>query len=116
MHRRTFLMATAALLALPSSSFAAAIPAKLYKDPNCGCCSGYGKHLSAAGFAVEVIETPDFAEIGRKAGVPEELEGCQGADGVRYGVTERPTTRDAQRLVIPTVESPPSVTVRVRLA
>jgi hypothetical protein len=76
MHRRTFLMATAALLALPSSSFAAAIPAKLYKDPNCGCCSGYGKHLSAAGFAVEVIETPDFAEIGRKAGVPEELEGC----------------------------------------
>jgi hypothetical protein len=76
MHRRSFLLGTAALLALPSPSFAEAIPAKLYKDPSCGCCSGYGKHLSAAGFAVEVIETADFAEIGRKAGVPEDLEGC----------------------------------------
>jgi hypothetical protein len=76
MDRRIFLMASTALLVLPSPSLAEDIPAKLYKDPNCGCCSGYGKHLSAAGFAVEVIETAEFAEIGRKAGVPEDLEGC----------------------------------------
>jgi hypothetical protein len=71
-----FLLAGAASLSLPDRSFAEPISAKLYKDPNCGCCSGYAAYLGGNGFKVEVVATSDFAEIGRKAGVPQSMEGC----------------------------------------
>ena len=32
--------------------------------------------LRENGFAVEVVAAPDFAEVGRKAGVPADREGC----------------------------------------
>jgi hypothetical protein len=67
---------TAALAMLPAMSSAAPTAARLYKDPNCGCCGAYANYLRGNGFAVEVVETAEFAEIGRKAGVPEDLEGC----------------------------------------
>jgi hypothetical protein len=61
---------------MPIASRAEPIPAKLYKDPNCNCCAAYAEYLRGNGFAVEVVATSDFAEIGRKAGVPEDIEGC----------------------------------------
>lgn len=77
MQRRAFLIGGVALLTLRMPAFAeAAVKARLYKDPACGCCGAYGDHLRDNGFTVEVVETTDFAEIGRKAGVPETLEGC----------------------------------------
>jgi hypothetical protein len=77
MQRRAFLMGSVALLALRAPASAqGAIKATLYKDPACGCCGAYGDYLRSNGFTVEVVETTEFAEIGRKAGVPESLEGC----------------------------------------
>jgi hypothetical protein len=77
MQRRTFLMGAAALLSLRVPAFAAGpITATLYKDPSCGCCSVYADYLQAHGFVIEIVETPEFAEIGRKAGLPQDLEGC----------------------------------------
>src|SRR5262245_34643238 len=32
----------------------------VHKDPSCGCCSGWVKHLQQAGFAVATIETADL--------------------------------------------------------
>lgn len=76
MLRRSFLMSSAALLAFPAYSSGKGIAAKLYKDPNCGCCGAYGNYLRAHGFDLAVEETADFAELGRAAGVPEDVEGC----------------------------------------
>ncbi|WP_119390689.1 DUF411 domain-containing protein [Taklimakanibacter lacteus] len=50
--------------------------ATLYKNPQCSCCEGYANYLRANGFKVEVKPTNDLTEISRKAGVPEDFQGC----------------------------------------
>jgi len=69
----------AALLALPLPAFAGSTHVTLYKNPECGCCEGYAAYLRDNGFDVEVKSTTDLAEISRKAGVPEQMEGCHTA-------------------------------------
>lgn len=53
-------------------------PAKItvYKDPQCGCCSGYVDYLRRSGFEVTAVDTHDLPLIKREHGVPEALEGC----------------------------------------
>jgi hypothetical protein len=70
------LTALAALLMLSSTSFAETIKATLYKNPQCSCCEGYAAYLRKNGFEVDVKPTNGLAEISRKAGVPDNLEGC----------------------------------------
>jgi hypothetical protein len=65
-----------ALLRPRTPQAAAPIKAVLYKNPQCTCCEAYAQYLEQNGFQVEVEPTNDLAEISRKAGVPEELEGC----------------------------------------
>lgn len=76
----TLLMATAApfpALLTPRQAHAAGpIPVTLYKNPSCTCCEGYAQYLDQNGFKVDVKPTNDLAEISRKAGIPEALEGC----------------------------------------
>jgi len=77
MQRRTFLLGSACLLFLPVSAAAQTVSrATLYKNPQCSCCEGYADYLRQNGFQVDVKPTNDLAEISRKAGVPEEMEGC----------------------------------------
>jgi hypothetical protein len=76
MLRRTFLLSSAVALAFPAQSARKGTSAKLYKDPNCGCCGAYANYLRENGFDLTVEETADFAELGRAAGVPEDVEGC----------------------------------------
>ena len=52
------------------------IPVILYKNPSCTCCEAYAQYLDENGFQVDVRPTNDLAEISRKAGIPENLEGC----------------------------------------
>lgn len=82
MTRREFTMLMAAItpaVALfgPNRVYAAApIPVTLYKNPSCTCCESYAQYLDQNGFKVDLRPTNDLAEISRKAGIPEELEGC----------------------------------------
>jgi hypothetical protein len=64
------------LLTLKRARAAAPIPVTLYKNPSCTCCEGYAQYLEQNGFTVDVRPTNDLAEISRKAGIPEALEGC----------------------------------------
>jgi hypothetical protein len=73
------LATVAALLALPLPAFAGSTHVTLYKNPQCSCCEGYAAYLRDNGFDVEVKPTTDLAEISRKAGVPEPMEGCHTA-------------------------------------
>lgn len=52
------------------------IPVTLYKNPECSCCESYAQYLDRNGFKVDVKATNDLAEISRKAGIPEDLQGC----------------------------------------
>ncbi len=77
MQRRTFLLAGTAALFLPLPATADSPGrAMLYKNPQCSCCEGYAAYLRENGFGVDVKATNDLAEISRKAGVPEDMEGC----------------------------------------
>jgi len=70
--------ANAAAATLASNS-GVLIPIKVYKDPNCGCCKEWVKHLEANGFKVETMDMPDLSLLKQKYGVKQELQACHTA-------------------------------------
>jgi hypothetical protein len=67
----------ASMLTAPRQARAAEpIPVTLYKNPQCIRCEAYAQYLDQNGFKVDVKATNDLAEISRKAGIPEDLQGC----------------------------------------
>ena len=52
---------------------------KVWKDPSCGCCSGWVEHLRRSGLTVAVIDTADLAAVKAALGVPGELASCHTA-------------------------------------
>lgn len=75
MTRLKFLFA-AAILGFAHLAFAAGVPARLYKNPDCYCCELYAKYLQSHGYEVEVIATHDLPMIKKEHKVPRALEGC----------------------------------------
>jgi len=63
-----------AFFVLPQYPAGAKTPAILvHKDPDCSCCSGWVRHLQAAGFAVTVDRTKDLRSARERLGVPADL-------------------------------------------
>lgn len=52
----------------------------VHKDPDCGCCKGWVRHLRAAGFEVTVEETADLPSVRASLGVPSDLSACHTAE------------------------------------
>ena len=75
MTRRDFATLMAMAITVPARA-TTLIPVTLYKNPSCTCCEAYAQYLDQNGFQVDVKPTNDLAGISRKAGIPEELEGC----------------------------------------
>jgi hypothetical protein len=67
---------TAPTIVWTSKALAAAPPGQLFKNPQCSCCETYATYLRRHGLTVTVVATNDLAEIDRKAGMSEDLEGC----------------------------------------
>lgn len=96
--RRSLLLA---LGALPFASLAQA-PAKVlvevWKDPNCGCCKDWVKHMADNGFAVKVNETGNNA-IRAKLGIPQPLGSCHTALVGGYAIEGHVPAADVRRLL-----------------
>jgi hypothetical protein len=73
------LAAGAAVCATTGSQAAEEQIVTVYKDPTCGCCSGWVSHLQQAGFTVKTIETADLEPIKMRLGVPNDLAACHTA-------------------------------------
>lgn len=87
--RRTTLVLLAAAGAVGSAGLLRAqerSAIKVYKEPSCGCCGIWAKHLTAAGFAVSVNEVADVDSIKVKFGIPHELWTCHTADVAGYAI------------------------------
>ena len=56
----------------------------VYKDPNCGCCSGWVAHLELNGFRVQVFETAELNRVKTRLGVPFDLAACHTAEVEKY--------------------------------
>jgi hypothetical protein len=76
--------AVAALLAAPAVSQALAIT--VHKDPNCGCCTGWARHLRSAGFQVTIIESQDVEAVKARLKVPGDLASCHTAEISGYAI------------------------------
>lgn len=99
--RRLFMLATAATLAgavLPAR--AQAMPKVLvYKNPACGCCGEWVKHMRANGFRVETHDVPDVTPIRRGNGVPDALASCHTALVGPYAIEGHVPAVDVWRLL-----------------
>jgi hypothetical protein len=80
--------ATAGGATAPGATAASAAAAKaasaargivIYKDPNCGCCKEWVKHVRGAGFIPTVHDTADMQPVKASMGVPSDLESCHTA-------------------------------------
>src|SRR3977135_1211190 len=83
--RRSALGIIGLALVIPSVSAFAQTPAILvHKDPDCGCCAGWVRHLEDAAFAVTVEEPTDLRAVKKRLGVPADLAACHTAEVYGY--------------------------------
>lgn len=67
----------ASLLLVTGAAHAAdTLTVDVYRDPNCGCCKAWVKHLSEHGFQVNEHVTADMPAVKQRLGVPAELASC----------------------------------------
>ncbi|MEH6632948.1 MAG: DUF411 domain-containing protein [Halopseudomonas aestusnigri] len=50
--------------------------ATLYKNPQCGCCTGYADYLRESGYEVNVIPTENLSLIKQSHGITDDMEAC----------------------------------------
>jgi hypothetical protein len=100
MRRRTLLLGGLAVLtgaALPA--FAAPRPTiDVYKDPSCGCCGEWVKHVEANGFAVIVRDVGNGAARAR-LGIPARLGSCHTGEIAGYAIEGHVPAREIKRLL-----------------
>lgn len=99
MKRRIVIRAIAALPVLPALSARAATSIHVYKIASCDCCTGWVKHLSNAGFAVQVTTTDDTAAIRKKVGIPDEFGACHTATVEGYAIEGHVPAPEIRRLL-----------------
>lgn len=99
MHRRTLLIAVPALAAAALHAHAATPPlVEIWKDPNCGCCGDWVKHLQRNGFATRVHEDGN-TEARTRLQVPYALGSCHTGAVGGYALEGHVPAADIQRLL-----------------
>ncbi len=86
LNRRAVLFAlvSAGFAAVPSRAPASSPKINVTKDPNCGCCNAWAKHLDENGFAVSLVNNPQINRLKAKLGVPAALASCHTAQTEGY--------------------------------
>lgn len=98
--RRIFLALPAGLLLAsckPASAASQAIT--VYKDPSCGCCTGWVEHLRKAGFTVTVVASTDRTALQSRYGLPPEAGSCHTGVIGPYMIEGHVPAEDIKRLL-----------------
>ena len=72
---------------------------EVYKNPTCGCCDKWVKHLEQYGFQVNVVETDALKEKKASLGVPLFLDSCHTAVVGEYVIEGHVPAEDIERLL-----------------
>lgn len=100
--RRSFaaVLGVAATITLVAPTRAQVRPAvTLHKDPACGCCSGWARHLGGAGFTVTAIDAADMITVKTRLGVPPDVQTCHTAEIGRYVIEGHVPAAAIERLL-----------------
>lgn len=102
MQRRTIFRALAIVAgaSLPAAGLLAQTRpgVEVWKDPNCGCCKDWIKHLESDGFEVRVNDSGNTAARAR-LGIAESLGSCHTALVGGYAIEGHVPARDIRRLL-----------------
>lgn len=71
---------------------------QVWKDPNCGCCGDWARHLQAEGFEVQVKDTGNTAAR-KRLGIPDKLGSCHTALVGGYAIEGHVPAQDIRRLL-----------------
>jgi hypothetical protein len=72
---------------------------KVWKDPNCGCCTGWADHLRRNGFVVTIVDTAAMSEVKAHLGIPTELASCHTAETSGYVIEGHVPAHAIKRLL-----------------
>jgi hypothetical protein len=84
---------------LPSLAKATLPQVEVFKNPDCGCCGAWVDHLKAAGFPVQVHETPDTSAVRKRHGIPDEFGSCHTGVVAGYALEGHVPADDVKRLL-----------------
>eukprot|EP01036_Dinobryon_divergens_P048286 gene48286-64787_t len=88
-----------AIALLPTAPRAATpTPVEVWKDPNCGCCQDWVKHLNKNGFATRVHDDGNTAARER-LGIPAKLGSCHTGRVGGYAIEGHVPASDVHRLL-----------------
>jgi hypothetical protein len=96
--RRSLLLALGALPFATLAQQPARVLVEVWKDPNCGCCQDWVKHLEYNGFAVKVTHGGNN-EMRAKLGIPAKLGSCHTALVGGYAIEGHVPAREIRRLL-----------------
>jgi len=71
----------------------------VYKSANCGCCSGWVKHMRDAGYRVETHNVSNLSAVKRRHNIPVEVETCHTALVGDYVVEGHVPSKTVDRLL-----------------
>ncbi len=102
MKRRTFLQSGIAALSTTGAAWNSQAQTKplvqVWKDPNCGCCKDWIRHLEDHGFATQAIDSGNTAAR-RRLGMPDRFGSCHTALVGGYVIEGHVPAADIQRLL-----------------
>lgn len=102
MKRRTLLQGGLAALATTGAVWTSQAQAKplvqVWKDPNCGCCKDWIRHLEDHGFATQAIDSGNTAAR-KRLGMPDKFGSCHTALVGGYVIEGHVPAADIQRLL-----------------
>ncbi len=102
MNKRHFLQSLTlpawAALSVPAWALTANEAIQVWKDPNCGCCKDWIKHLESNGFQVKVYETGNTAAR-QRLGMPQALGSCHTAQVSGYVIEGHVPASEIKRLL-----------------
>jgi hypothetical protein len=101
LHRRHWLLGLAAGLALPLQARPPAAPGPLvevWKDPACGCCADWLRHLQQAGFRTRVHDVGNAAAR-QRLGIAPQYGSCHTGLVDGYAIEGHVPAREIRRLL-----------------
>lgn len=98
--RRDAALALAALALAPGIGRAASpgVPLEVWKDPSCGCCQDWVKHMEANGFVVKVHDTGNNA-VRAQLRIDRKYGSCHTALVGGYAIEGHVPAREVKRLL-----------------